>query len=314
MSDILNVADIIKLERRRNFSDDLGILFYGIAWFVVGMYFLFMGDSLIDAMNYWYLFFDIMAVLFLILNYWIRKSYGALDGFLVSHDESGESQFFDNMAYTIKGCLYSSLIYLFFIVVIWANIYQLLPIRPAQTSDEAIWNFQVFRSIPLEELAFRGLGITLCVFVLAKIFGLDTYLKYHNLIAANDRELNWKVGITYTLIWVISFIAIGIMFGLYHLPKYRTNNPYYPELPIYNSRYEIVGYISVFVPITFLIILGILIGFMRYRWGLLPCIFVHILNNYLALFGVPFSLFWLLLTNAALVLIVELAARRGKKR
>jgi hypothetical protein len=104
------------------------------------------------------------------------------------------------------------------------------------------------RVIPTEELAFRGLGFFLLLYLLTEIF---------NPKVSKKRQV---------LIWYITIVLIGLIFGLFHLPKFMVNPPPYP----------------ISVPIIYLCVLGILFGICRYKYGLFSAIILHFANNIFA--------------------------------
>lgn len=270
---------IIENEKIRAYSDDFGLVYYWTA-LLLGLILLFSQSVYIQQANQFYLYFDIYALLFLITNLRVRKDYGAKDGFLkLDHDDVRVNYF----RTIIVGTLWSAAIYMVFVYVIWNPITSLISPTPAaikeiSDAERLELTFQVIRSIPLEEFVFRGLGMTLVVFLLGTlILRIPDGLKFREL--ATDAQEENKYVLKYRIVWIVAILITGIGFGLLHEFNYITE--YFPYYPLYDELGGLFGFQHIAVPIIYLCMLGIMLGYFRYKWGLIPCIIVHILNNFL---------------------------------
>lgn len=255
---------IVEIEVLRNFSDDLGKIYYITCWLLFTLIYAFKTDAYMDSMLF-YLFFDICAIIYLFLDPITKKEMG-YTGFLKVqkdlHTHFG-SDFIWGIIWSIFGY--------FILVVCWEFFLEpIFPIIPYASPSNDI-TFQIVRTIPAEEMVFRGALVSLFYLFVTKL-------------ALKDESDPKVFRVKYYIAWISIAIITGIIFGVYHIPSKTTE--YYPYiLTIMNGIYYLTPF---WVPIVYLSLLGILLGFIKARWGLTHAIIVHILNNFIALAMIGF--------------------------
>jgi membrane protease YdiL (CAAX protease family) len=245
----------------RRINDTLAKAYYIVCWIYIGAMYLFSTNSTILNLNDRYFAFDILTIIYLMVDYRLnimhQKESFPMDSHRLAH--YGED--------TLKAVLTCFLIFGGLIVIWEWIIYPLIPIVPASGTNDLIL-YQLTRSIPLEEYFFRGL-IMLSIVTLLNFFFLK---KGENELSHKRKE---------AIIWWVAIIISAIMFGFYHLPKYLAYESY-PFIPIVNSEDAIIGYMWVGFSIIYLVLLGLVLGYTRYRFGLLYALLIHMANNILA--------------------------------
>lgn len=264
---MVNWDDIVKWEETRYKSNNIGKIFYLISWFLVVLTFVIRQDqSFFQDANLFYLYFDIMAVIFIFMQ--VDSSYII---FTEGHDFNTKLFHFEKedkkkIMDILSGMLIGSLILILFVFVWEYWVYPLFPIETAQIDPNQEMIFQIFRTIPNEEMVFRGFAFSLFISLLFAIFGMKKS-------AINDKNFVFK----YIVIWVVAIIFLGILFGVYHIPSYYSES-YYPFFVMYEEGGTIFLQ-HIIVPVMYLSILGIIMGVIYMRYGLVPALFIHIINN-----------------------------------
>jgi len=242
--------EIQQLEKFRAISDGIGIIYYIFAYSFIGLLFIF--DPLYQNTNDFYSNFDFRSIFFILLFFFTIKNvrfYQVELKYYLSHFL--EALIISFGLFFILYGLWESIIF---------NLFSVIQIPKA-----SILTYQFVTTIPLEEMIFRGLYMNLIVLLLTKVFRL------------NIEEKNAKT--KYYLAWIITTIFTGILFGLFHLPKYTTS--FYPN---YLLGADALFYyvLPIFVPILYLSLLGIILGYIRFKYGLAFALLIHVLNNFIA--------------------------------
>lgn len=235
-------------EERTHHGDDLGIFIYLSSWFFIILLSSFSTDQAILNLNSFYILFDVIALLYIIVfigrKFLHREEKGIQDLFT-----------FPNWLELLKGL---SFIFMMYAILLIYSISQNVFLGNGNTIVTSI--FSIFRVVPTEELVFRGLGMFLISYILTGIF--------------NEKKAGRKEWIAY-----LSVLITGIMFGIYHLPKYFMSE-IFPYTIISMGEEDFM--IHVAYPITYLCVLGVLLGLCKMKHGLYSAILLHALNNALA--------------------------------
>jgi hypothetical protein len=235
---------------RRTSLDDFGIYLTIVISFIL-LAFNFISNPYITNMTYFYESFDIRVLLFIIIYFAGKK---------IKKTKKEELKVFEFP--TILDFLYMIVFSICMLgVVMLLNRFLLFNLFSGGLNnfmDLLILElFTHLRVIATEELVFRGLGIFLITYPL-------TY--YLNKDEDNTKEF---------IIWMVAIVIIGILFGLFHFPRYY-NEVTYPYFYYFGEKIHIA------YPIVYLIILGVAMGFARYKYGLTSAILIHFINNFFA--------------------------------
>lgn len=264
------------VEKRRR-GDHLGIFAYIALWFFGVLIYAFSSSAYIFHAMVFYLFYDLMGVLFIILFLFHEKNEvkkGRLektDRFIV----------FYTKGQTLAMLCFVGILYLLYTVVIVRLIYTYFHHLWFATGGIledpiSLALFQFMRIVPAEEMAFRGLGMFLCLFMLNHLFNKEAYRditvsKGDKKTTKYERREKWS--------WLLSIILIGIMFGMFHFFRFYDPDhfPFFFVM-IGSDIYKI----HIIYPLLTLCILGILLGVAQYKYGLAGAMFLHFVNNLFA--------------------------------
>lgn len=264
---MVNWDDIAKWEETRFKSNNIGKIFYLISWFLVVLTYVIRRDSsFFEDANLFYLYFDIMAILFIFMradSSYIIFTENNEENTRMFHFEKDDKPRIMDM---FSGMFFGSLALLLFVFIWDYWVYPFFPITTAQLDpaiDEMV--FQIFRTIPNEEMVFRGFAFTLIISVLFAIFKMK------------NQRLDKGFVMKYLTIWILAIIFLGILFGVYHIPSYYDSD-YYPYFVIFQEGGTLYLQ-NIFVPVLYLSILGIITGIFYMRYGLIPALYIHVINN-----------------------------------
>lgn len=229
----------------REQGDDLGVFIYITTWFFVVLAFVISQDTEIMNVNSFYLFFDVICIIYIVLYFFKKKIKGKKELFEFPNAFSFVSMFF----YTII---------LFCIALIINNTISPLMQTVYFEGNILRETFMLIRVIPVEELVFRGMGFFIVSYLLNSVFNKKENTK---------RE---------RIIWYVTILLVGTMFGLYHFPKFYDVEtfPYF-----YLNTQGILMKIHIACPILYLSLLGFVLGVCRYKYGLVSAMFLHFINN-----------------------------------
>lgn len=232
----------------REKGDDLGVFIYITTWFFVILAFVISQDTKIIGVNSFYLFFDVICIIYMILYFMTKRMQEKKELF----------EFPDGY----------SLIFMIFYTIILYCIISIINVTVSPLIQTIYFEgdilkeiFMLIRVVPVEELVFRGMGFFIVIFILSKIFNTEDNPK---------RE---------TIIWYFTIVLIGIMFGLYHFPKfYKAETfPYF----LLNAQGTIIE-VHIAYPILYLSLLGFVLGLCRKKYGLVSAMLLHLINNLVA--------------------------------
>ncbi len=247
---------------RREFSDEIAIMYYAFTWLVVGLSYL-VSETTFDIANEFYLKMDFIAIIYI-----------ALFGRLVPETNSKflqfeGSEFMRKRFWLLKSTIISLIMFGVFIFL-WSAI-----MKPPMIQGSIFDYLSIFfaaRSVPVEEMGFRGLEIA---FIYA--------LMYRWMNLGEDGVDPKKRVIGNTIINIVASVVSGIHFGLVHITKY-VKLGYAPFYPKYVDG--VLFLMPIWYPIVYLCLLGILLGYIQRHYGLSCAIIVHVLNNFIAVGGV----------------------------
>jgi hypothetical protein len=247
---VKSYQNVQETEILRFYSNNYGKLYYLFCLFFFGLMYWFSTDPEIQTANYVYLLFEILAIAFILLEgkFLGRPNEDERNPFRITGDD--QRIVFKGIA---KGLVVGMFVYFIF-DIIWFYVSDLLV--AGSLAEDPI--YQATRSIPLEELAFRGFGMMIIVGFLYKLLDLNP-----SSTARTDSE---GFLFRYRAIWGFGAIFTGIAFGLYHIPSWL-------------ARGESITF-SIWIPIIYLCILGVILGFLQYKYGLSIVILIHLLNNF----------------------------------
>jgi membrane protease YdiL (CAAX protease family) len=216
----------------RDRGDDLGIVLYGFFIFYFGAIMVLTQDTNVENAMYFYLPFDLCCILFFVLH---RRN-----------SPSKQVRLPTKMMW-IKS-LPIILIMLLLLYIISYSFYLAFPAQmyAGNVADVQYLLFGYLRIVPIEEVAFRGLGIE--IFLLFEPRD-KAFMKKGKKTAS---EL-----INENKYFIAGMIASSILFGTLHFRAYP-------------------GQVA---PLIYLIILGFMLAFLRFKYGLFASMFLHALNN-----------------------------------
>jgi len=221
--------------KQREVGDDAGVFYYALAWFYVGIVLVFFSDPAFDQVQNKYLFFDVVAILFMVLYLW-RTPNKKLN--------------LPNLPMLLQMVAVTS--FCIFIMVILGYFLQMIL---GQAFSLKFGVFEFFRIIPVEEMAFRGLGMELFLLLGGRV-SKKSEVKW---ISLSDSQLI-KSKISENKFFIIGGISNSIMFGLLHFRAYPDQ--------IY--------------PLIYLIILGLIASYLRFKFGMISSMMLHGFNNVIA--------------------------------
>jgi len=232
----------------REKGDDLGIFIYITTWFFVILAFVISQDIEIISINNFYLFFDVICIIFIIL-YFIDKR---------MKDKKELFEFPDG--YSFISMIFYTIILFSIALIINVTISPL--IQTIYFKGDIVKEiFVLIRVVPVEEIVFRGMGFFIVIYILSKIFNTEKNPK---------RE---------KIIWIFTIILIGIMFGLYHFPKFYNAETF----PYFNLNIQgTITKVPIIYPILYLSMLGVVLGICRSKYGLVSAMLLHFINNIVA--------------------------------
>lgn len=240
--------------KTRREGDDLAIYFYGFGWIFFGISFIFTQDVFfIDAMNF-YVFFDVLALIFIFTYFYQKDEH--------KFDFPDPKPFVGSLILVLLGMVAIYFIGLFLSLLFPYGIEAQGEMFEGNVLQYIL--FQVFRSIPVEELAFRGLAIDLFVIPLTKFSNM---LQKSEVVQESEGLQKFFENSSRKLIWAIAIIITSLFFGFYHIFRY--------------DRWDAVIY---------LFLLGIILGFLRYTYGIFSSILLHVANNLIFAGGLFFFL------------------------
>jgi hypothetical protein len=233
--------------KRRTVFDDFGIYLTMVISFLL-LSFNILDNPQIISMTDFYESFDLRVLFFVILYFSVK--------ILEKRKEERERvlEFPKPIDLFYMGSFSIGL--LGFLVIF--NSLVLVPIFIGNAGNSlTIEIFSHLRVIATEELVFRGLGIFLITYPLTYFLNKDN---------GDKKEF---------LIWITAITIIALIFAFFHYPKYYdpSNFPYFLQ---YGERVHIA------LPMLYLFLLGFLLGFARYKYGLTSAILIHFLNNVFA--------------------------------
>jgi len=252
-------------EEKRNRGNHLGIFIYISLYLFALLPFNFSNHPYISLVMNFYIFFDILAILYIILFFYKERKTREFELKQLFKFPSALELFFMALFVGIcYGCF--KLIYIFTLPFL-ANIF---------TEDLWIEIFFLIRVVPVEEIVFRGLGLFLLIETLNITFNKE---RYKEVIIIKSKKTTTKFDRINKIIWYISIIIIGIVFGFYHF--FRFYNEYtFPYYEIISNGELIRLHIS--VPIMYISILGLLLGICQMKFGLTGAMGLHFINNFFA--------------------------------
>lgn len=257
----MTYTEIVNWEMKRKYSDDLAKLYYALVWLIYGIYWIIslQHDPVWQYTNAFFQNFDLIFLFWLLLEKSMAPDLRPQQHFMEKPAIKG----FSRAKYITSGIFVGSIV-LFLNLLLYHLILvpYFAPIPIASISNSVF----LLRGVPPEEFVFRGFMMSIIFFLLTRS---PTIMK-------KFKEGNNKL---YHGIWIALAIGTGLIFGLYHLPTYYLNNPNFP--------YVIIdGYmISAWRNIIYIIFLGVILGLLRHKYGLLPCIYVHTVNNFISISG-----------------------------
>jgi membrane protease YdiL (CAAX protease family) len=216
----------------RERGDDTGVLLYGAFWVYIQSTLLFTNDASLRDQMFFYLYFDLMCVIFMVMHLW-RSSNKHID--IVR-----PSNIVDLVPWVIAGML--GLIILGYVLDLTIG-----NVIGAALQENMLFHF--LRLIETEELVYRGLAIE--VFLL-----LD---RTRPLEQSEDMSA-WHLFGKHKFFFAGS-IASSIFFGAAHYDAYA----------------------GAIAPLLYLTIMGFVAAFLRFKFGLIAPILLHVLNNYIAM-------------------------------
>lgn len=271
------VSELWKSDRdRRLRGDDLGIYLYIAGWFFIGLLFTFSNNKSIQNSNTFYLFFDVVGIFYIIFHY-VRK-------FLENRKKEKDLKIFDFPHINDLGYMIAFVIIIFGILFLFET-YLLPPLNQLLIGSFESTAFNYVRVIGTEEITFRGIGYFLIYYSISTLINHSndskkTPEKYKMDLSTPSNELfsirsysRWKKN--EIIINYITILITGIIFGLYHFPKFFVESTF-PYFYLNSFKFHIA------IPVIYLTILGLALGLVKYKYGLSASIFLHFLNNFFA--------------------------------
>ena len=263
IKDVLLDVFITDEERRRK-GDHLGIFIYVALWFFGVLVFAFSTSSYIKSGMIFYLYYDVVAIFFVILFFMNERHL-----INIGEIEQGERFFvFPNIKDSVMTVIF--VLILFAIVVLISSLLEPFFLKLVIHEDIFISFFDILRVVPVEEMAFRGMGFFITIYLLTYMFNPEG----NKLIMKKKNKTKFEV--VDKRIWIFTIIVIGILFGMYHFFKFY--NPYtFPY--VYLNIYGTITKTHIFYPLFYISFLGIALGICRMKYGLTGSMFMHLINN-----------------------------------
>lgn len=257
---------------KREKGDDLGIFIYFFLLVFFGLLYVFSDNPYIKSGLDFYNLFNYVVIIFLIL-YFAQKIYYSL---IKKRSIKEDSEGINFISIPSIGNIFTMLI---FVMIMWMFAVGMRWILvsyafPSITADELNhFIFQVVHIIPTEELVFRGAFFIIIYIGLAYLLRhqKDSKERIELMMLSGKKKMRlsqWDKKEIF--IWYVCILVSGIVFGLYHFPKFYDENTF---------PYLING-IHIAVPMLYLSFLGILLGICRYKYGLVASLLLHVINNF----------------------------------
>jgi len=229
----------------RDRGDDLGIIAYSLFWMYFVTILVLTQDLAVALAQQFYIWFDLLCIIFLVLHLWKKKS----------RHVPGKTDFsLPTKIMWIKViplvCILLLVLYISS-VFIFAMFPQMSTTNASTSTTSLDFQYLLYgylRIVPTEELAFRGLGIEL--FLLLEPVQLVT-TSFHNSAIEQIKQNKY---------FITGAISSSFLFGLLHFRAYP----------------DVIG------PLIYLIILGFMLAFLRFKYGLFAAMMLHALNNLFA--------------------------------
>lgn len=238
--------------RERRAGDDIGIVVFGIA-VVFGVVFRYSGISEIMNIQDDYTYLTMVCAIFLAYHFWRVSNQD------IKHPDSLYILKLAFVPLILMGMLYLTGLVLSQIIpgVIGSQSGVVIP-----TVSFSYWLYEYTQIIPIEEVAFRGLIIEVFVIAGAYIdkvrnnFGIK-----ENLFRARIEKPESIADCFEANAWFfIGGIVSGVLFGVLHH----------------------LAYPGQIFPLVYLTLLGLVLAYLRFKYGLASCMLLHAWNNIIA--------------------------------
>ncbi len=246
---------------------DLGIFLYLLGWIIVGIVFTFTTNTTIQHILNFYLYYDIIALCFIVVHFgYNHKRHSSSNYKFLSFEYFGSEDLVRGLAYV--GACFVVLIVVNFVLGFLFTLAQISFINVYNTNTHVL--LSVSRTILAEELVFRGLILTCVVIFCREILRLKE-----------------------SILKIIAIVISGVAFGLLHYFRYVK--------PLADSQ----GFsLSLFQPIFYLSILGLLCGYLAIKEGLWAAILLHVFNNLVAIYGGNLSNFGIIFSLDTIIVLI----------
>jgi hypothetical protein len=254
-------------EDRRKRGDHLGIFLYVALWFFGVLLFSFSTNYYIINAMIFYLFYDIVAISFIIFFFFNEKH-------LINKGEVERGVRFLTFP-TIKDIIMMIIFVLivFSLVVLINCLIEPFFLRLILHEDILVSIFEIMRIVPVEEIAFRGMGFFITIMTLSYMFNPEG----NKLIMKKKNKTKYEI--VEKRIWFFTIFFIGIIFGLFHFFKFYSPETFpYITLNIYGE----ITRVHIIYPLFYLCSLGIVLGICRLKYGLAGAMLCHFINNIMA--------------------------------
>lgn len=283
-------ADASPSPHKREVSDDILAIFWLATWILYGLPMAFREQSDVIRQNYdFYLYFSILSLAYIIIAK-VARLYQRMQK--ITSEKEVENEPFFKLGTGLEIFEIIAFGFIAFIVILIVSFF--IPDSPGfftEAGRELIL-FQALASIPVEELVFRGLAIDILWRIILEIICDVKKIPETERRISRENKLMWKID---TWSWWGAIIGSGIIFGMYHVPRYGWD--------LWSLMY-----LSLF---------GIVAGLLRYYYGLLATYIFHLLNNIYAdmnatIIGIPtLSNDFLLLFFGVLTLLILVMKRHS---